>query len=150
MKLKLSILFMSSAVFCQEPKTKWVKDDIKCGRSTGVSCSEEEINKSKNIQKDIDKLMSQVSAKKNNTTDKKLKLEIEKLEKSQKCQKVSFGTEDPKIQFPNGKWVKYNRETCKMTSDPCPHQKNPELADDCIFNANVSIDQKSTPTKKKK
>lgn len=157
MKLKLSILFMSSAVFCQEPKTKWVKNDTECPDRFWVGCTEAEINESKNIQKDIAKLMSQVSAKKNNTTDKKLKLEIENLEKkienlekSQKCQKVSFGTEDPKINFPNGKWVKYDRKTCTMTPEPCPHQKNPELADDCIFNANVSIDQKSTPTKKKK
>jgi hypothetical protein len=140
MKYKLSLLLLSSAVFCPEPKTKWVKEDSKCPDRFWVGCTADEINESPKIQEAIDKLASQVKAEDNQSKKDELNHMIENLEKK-KCRLSYIGTEDPKKQFPNGSWVKYDRETCKMTSKPCPHQNDPELADDCIFNSGVSISE---------
>jgi hypothetical protein len=124
MKLKLSMLLFSTAVFCQEPKTKWVKDDIKCGRFTGVSCTEEEINAAQAIQSEIDKLVQQLQ---------KLNLKIKNLEATKKCRLVHIGTQDAREIDPTGQWVVFDQDTCKTTSKPCPNTESPELEDGCIF-----------------
>lgn len=132
MKLKLSILLLTTAVFCQklsQEKKKWVKDDTKCGDFRGISCTAEEIKESQDIQKNIDELESQVKAEDDQIKKDELNRKIESLENNKKCREVSFGTKKPS----NGSWMKYDRETCMMTSEPCPHKNDPELADDSIF-----------------
>jgi hypothetical protein len=124
MKLKLSMLLFSTAVFCQEPKTKWVKDDIKCGRFTGVSCTEEEINEAQAIQSEIDKLVQQ----------------LQTLEATKKCRLVHIGTQDAREIDPTGQWVVYDQETCRATSEPCPNTESPELEDGCIFSLGGAMD----------
>jgi hypothetical protein len=140
MKLKLSMLLFSTAVFCQEPKTKWVKDDIKCGRLTGVSCSEEEINEAQAIQSEIDNLVQQLRTVEAQDEKDALNLQINNLDATKKCRLVSIGTLDARELYPNGKWVVYDQETCRATSEPCPNTESPELEDGCIFSPGGAMD----------
>ena len=139
MKLKFSVLFFSTAVFCQ-PLTKWVKDDIKCGRFTGVSCTEEEINEAQAIQSEIDNLVQQLETVEAQDEKDALNLQINNLDATKKCRLVYIGTQDAREIDPTGQWVVFDQETCRATSEPCPNTESPELEDGCIFSLGGAMD----------